>query len=196
MAYGGSMKTLKQYAKEHGIRYRAAWNRFKAGKIPDAYKDEFGRILMPDDVPDRPLKVVVYARVSSSQNKANLESQAERMVRYANASGLPVSSVVKEVGSGLNDSRKKLLRLLGDESVTHIIVEHKDRLTQFGFRYIEAWMLERGTKVEVVNQVETDKEDLMQDFVSLVTSFVARLYGLRRSRRKTEKLIRKLGTGE
>jgi len=57
MVYDGVMKTLNIYAKEHGIKYRAAWNRYKRGEIPGAFKDEFGKILMPDDVPDRPIGV-------------------------------------------------------------------------------------------------------------------------------------------
>ena len=99
---------------------------------------------------------------------------------------------MKEVGSGLNDNRPKLTKLLDDIELTHIIVEHKDRLTRFGFNYIKNWMNSRQCALIIINEVETDKEDLMQDFVSLVTSFVARLYGLRRSKRKTEKLIEKL----
>lgn len=186
------MKTLKKYAVDHGIKYRAAWNRYKAGKIPGAFKDEFGKILIKEDIPDRPLKVACYARVSSSQNKDNLERQANRLVDYANAVGFQVALLVKEVGSGLNDQRPKLTKLLNDIELTHIIVEHKDRLTRFGFNYIENWMASRQCTIIVINAVETDKEDLMQDFVSLVTSFVARLYGLRRSKRKTEELIRKL----
>jgi len=183
------MKTLNVYAKQHGVKYRAAWNRYKAGRIPGAFKDEFGKVLIPEDLPTRQISVICYARVSSSQNKKNLDTQAERIVSYANAVGLPVRSIVKEIGSGLNDTRKKLLKMLNDENVTHIIVEHKDRLTRFGFKYLEQWMLYRDVKIIVINQVDTDKADLMQDFVSLVTSFVARLYGLRRSKRKTEKLI-------
>jgi len=186
------MKTLKDYARDHGIKCRAAWNRFKAGKIPSAFKDEFGKILIPEDKPDRPLKVICYARVSSSQNKSNLETQAERIVHFANLSGLPVHSVVKEIGSGLNDKRPKLLKILNDINVTHIVVEHKDRLTRFGFNFLQAWMASRQCEIIVVNNTETDKEDLMQDFVSLITSMVARLYGLRRSKRKTEQLIREL----
>jgi predicted site-specific integrase-resolvase len=186
------MKTLKKYAVDHGIKYRAAWNRYKAGKIPGAFKDEFGKILIKEDIPDRPLKVACYARVSSSQNKDNLERQANRLVDYANAVGFQVALLVKEVGSGLNDQRPKLTKLLNDVELTHIIVEHKDRLTRFGFNYIENWMASRQCTIIVLNAVETDKEDLMQDFVSLVTSFVVRLYGLRRSKRKTEELIRKL----
>lgn len=136
--------------------------------------------------------MVCYARVSSAQNKNNLERQADRIVKYANASGFSVSNVIKETGSGLNDNRPKLTKLLTDIDVTHIIVEHKDRLTRFGFNYIKNWMASRQCKIIIINKMETDKEDLMQDFVSLVTSFVARLYGLRRSKRKTEQLIRNL----
>lgn len=186
------MKTLRRYAIDHGIKYRAAWNRYKSGKIPGAFKDEFGKILIKEDIPDRPLKVACYARVSSSQNKDNLERQANRLIDYANASGFQVATLVKEVGSGLNDNRPKLAKLLDDIELTHIIVEHKDRLTRFGFNYIKNWMNSRQCALIIINEVETDKEDLMQDFVSLVTSFVARLYGLRRSKRKTEKLIEKL----
>ena len=184
------MKTLKDYARDHGIKYRAAWNRFKAGKIPSAFKDDFGKILIKEDKPNRPLKVFCYARVSSSQNKANLESQAERIIHFANLSGLPVHSIIKEIGSGLNDKRPKLLKILNDIEITHIVVEHKDRLTRFGFNFLKDWMVSRQCQIIVMNNVKTDKEDLMQDFISLVTSMVVRLYGLRRSKRKTEQLIK------
>lgn len=183
------MKTLKEYACEHGIKYRAAWNRFKAGKVPEAFKDEFGKILIPEDAPDKPISAAVYARVSSSDNRDNLDSQAERVRKYANLNGFPVDRVVKECGSGLNDSRRKLLKLMECPDITHIIVEHKDRLTRFGFEYLRRWMKCRGVEIIVINKVMDDQEDLMQDFISLVTSFCARLYGLRRSRRRTEKLI-------
>lgn len=115
------MKTLKKYAVDHGIKYRAAWNRYKAGKIPGAFKDEFGKILIKEDIPDRPLKVACYARVSSSQNKDNLERQANRLVDYANAVGFQVALLVKEVGSGLNDQRPKLTKLLNDIELTILL---------------------------------------------------------------------------
>lgn len=76
--------------------------------------------------------------------------------------------------------------------MTRILVEHHDRLTRFGFQFLQEWMKERGCEIEVINKVTNDKEDLMKDFVSLVTSFTARLYGLRRSKRKTEQLIKAL----
>ena len=186
------MKTLKEYAREHGIKYRAAWNRYKLGKIAKAFQDEFGKILIPDDGKKKEEYVVCYARVSSSENKKNLETQAERLISYCNARGYRVQKVIKECASGLNDRRCKLMQLLSDDKVTRIVVEHHDRLTRFGFRYIQEWMKEKECEIEVINNVTGDKEDLMKDFVSLVTSFTARLYGLRRSKRKTEELIKTL----
>ncbi|GIW89686.1 MAG: IS607 family transposase [Pirellulaceae bacterium] len=183
------MRTLKQYAIDHGIKYRAAWNRYRAGKIPGAVQDECGRILIPEPRECRPEAAAIYARVSSSQNKSNLDSQAARLVEFTTAKGLPVKVIVKECASGLNDKRPKLLKLLARDDITHLVVEHKDRLTRFGFEFIERWLKEKNVKIIVVNEAETDKQDLMQDFVSLVTSFCARLYGLRRSKRRTEKII-------
>ena len=83
--------------------------------------------------------------------------------------------MVKEIGSGVNDTRPKLLKLLTDPTVGQIVVEHKDRLTRFGFNYIEPLLALHGRKIEVINLAENGKEDLIQDFVSSVTSFCARL---------------------
>lgn len=80
-------------------------------------------------------------------------------------------------------------QLLLDKNISRIVVEHKDRLTRFGFNYIKT--LWHG-EIIIINEVTEDEKDLMQDFVSLVTSFCARLYGKRRSRRATEKLIKEL----
>lgn len=72
------------------------------------------------------------------------------------------------------------------------MVEHHDRLTRFGFNYINLFMESKGCQIEVINEAANDKEDLKKEFVSLVTCFTARLYGLRRSKIKTEKLIEAL----
>jgi len=71
-------------------------------------------------------------------------------------------------------------------------VEHKDRLTRFGFKYIETLMELQDRKIEVINNLDDDKDDLIQDFISIITSFCARIYGQRRSKRSTEKLIKEL----
>lgn len=79
-----------------------------------------------------------------------------------------------------------------DESVKLIVVEHKDRLARFGLNYIERLLGLQGRKIEVINDQSNDRDDLMQDFVSIITSFCARLYGLRRNKRRTEKIIEQL----
>ena len=185
---------LSEYAKRHGVTYRTVWNKFKEGKLPNAYKDEFGNILVKlenaNENPRLSGKAAIYARVSSNENRSNLQSQADRLKKYATAKGYTIVHVVKEVGSGVNDNRKKLLKLLQKDDYGILIVEHKDRLTRFGFSYIQTLLEARGVKVEVVNEAEDETSDLMQDLVSIIYSFSARMYGLRRSKRKTEKIIK------
>ena len=186
---------LSQWAKKNSVTYVTAYNHFKSGKIKNAYQLESGTILVPDEVAiiQKQNYVVVYARVSSSENKKNLDTQAERVSQFCNANGWIVKEVVKECASGLNDKRPKLQKILKENKATKIVVEHKDRLTRFGFEYIKT--LFEG-EIIVINEVDNDEKDLMQDFVSLVTSFCARLYGRRRSKRKTEKLIKELKDNE
>ena len=71
-------------------------------------------------------------------------------------------------------------------------MEHKDRLTRFGYNYINILFKEQSRTIEIINYQEDQKEDLIQDFVSIITSFCTRIYGLRRSKRKTEQLIQEL----
>lgn len=106
--------------------------------------------------------------------------------------GYIIKQIVKECASGLNDKRPKLEWILENQEVTRIIVEHKDRLIRFGFRYIEIIAKHKQCEIEVINEVGDGKDDLIQDFVAIITSFTARVYGLRRSRRKTEKIIKEL----
>lgn len=185
-------KRLKDYAKEMQVTYRTAQNWHYEGKI-NSFKSESGSIYVNcDEHETKEDYVVIYARVSSTQNKDNLDLQAERLVQYANARGYQVKEVIKEIGSGINDNRTKLNKLLENEKPTKIIVEHKDRLTRLGFNYISTLLKRVSCKIEVVNEVDTNKEDLIQDFTSIITSFCARIYGQRRNKRKTEKLIRDL----
>jgi putative resolvase len=103
-----------------------------------------------------------------------------------------VAQVVKEIASGVNDAPPKLLALLKNPPVNRIVVEHKDRLTRFGFRYLETLLELAGRQIEVVNLAENDREDLLADLVSIVSSFAARLYGQRRAKRKTAAIVKQL----
>lgn len=188
---------LSTYAKQVGVSYRTAMRWFKAGRVA-GYQMPSGTIIITEKQPEEKAAierlpiVAIYARVSSAENKTNLDSQAQRLIDYCTARGYQIGAVVKEIGSGVNDSRPKLLKLLTDPRHTVIVVEHKDRLTRFGFNYIEQLVLIQNRRVEIVNLVDTGKEDLVQDFVSIITSFCARIYGQRRAKRQTERIIAQL----
>lgn len=181
---------ISQYAKMQGVSTRTIWRWIKNGGL-NIRRTNTGRVrIVYDEIKEK--NVAVYARVSSSENKDNLERQKERLVSYCNAKGYKVAKVVTEIGSGLNDHRPKLENILIDRDITTIVVEHKDRLCRFGINYIEKLLKMQGRELEIINPVEDEKSDLMEDFVSIITSFTARLYGQRRTKRKTEKLIKQL----
>lgn len=193
VCYYARMK-LSKWAKLQDVTYRTAWQWFKDGRIPGAYRLPTGPIVVPDDkVVSRGDYTVVYARVSSSENRSNLESQAARVSSFCAAKGWTVREVVKECASGLNDKRPKLEKLLKARKATRIVVEHKDRLTRFGFNFIKTLL--NDCELVVINEAPPGKDELMEDFVALVTSFCSRLYGNRRSKRNTEKLIQGLNGG-
>ena len=189
---------LSVYAKHVGVSYVTAYNWYKAGRI-QGYQMDTGTIIVTETLTRAPQaatavapQVVVYARVSAAENKDHLEAQAKRVLDYCAARGYQVVRIVKEVGSGVNDTRPKLLKALTEPGMTKIVCEHQDRLARAGFHYIEALLRMQGREVEVINTAETGREDSMQDFVSIVTSFCARLYGPRRSKRKTAQIIAEL----
>lgn len=183
---------LSDYAKQLGIQYRTAWNHYKAGKIKGAYTLPSGTIIVPDQNSqnnDQKYGVILYARTSSSQNKNMLDEQANRLELYAIAKGYHIKQVIKEFGSGLNDERKQLTKILKDNEYDKIIVEHKDRLTRFGFNWLQ---LLTGNRIEVINDTKEKDEDLTQDLISIIHCFSARIYGLRRSKRLQLKIKEEL----
>jgi putative resolvase len=188
---------LSQYARQQGISYSTALRWWHQGVIR-GYQAPSGTIIVEADSKQAraPERVVIYARVTSLEHKENLERQVERLMQYCTVRGYQVAQVVKEMASGVNDSRPKLLALLKDRQATRIVVEHKDRLTRFGFRYLETLLEIQGRTIEVVNVAENDKEDLIADLVAIVYSFTARLYGQRRAKRKTKRIVQELQTEE
>lgn len=119
---------------------------------------------------------VVYARVSSHDQRSGLDGQVARATHAATEAGITVDRVVTEVGSGLNGRRRKLSALLADASVVTIVVTHRDRLARFGVEHLQAALSAQGRRIWVVDDGETD-DDLVRDMVEVLTSMCARLYG-------------------
>ena len=186
------MVNLKEWAASQGVAYVTARRQYAAGTLPvPTYR--LGRLIMVGEPLPTALagaeRVVVYARVSSADQRADLDRQVARVVTWVTGQHLPVSQVVTEVGSALNGHRKKFLALLRDPTVTTIVVEHRDRFARFGAEYVEAALAAQGRKLLVVDPAEVDG-DLVRDVTEILTSLCARLHGRRaaadRARRAVE----------
>jgi putative resolvase len=177
---------LSEWAAQQGVHYQTAWRWWKRGTLPvPARQLPSGTILV--DVPMSSVGVrgrsVVYARVSSHDQRTDLDRQVSRAVRWAGEERLAVDQVVTEVGSGLNGRRPKLARLLADPQVATIVVEHRDRLARFGVEQLQAALAAHGRRVLVADTGETT-DDLVRDMIEVLTSFCARLYGRQGARNR------------
>jgi putative resolvase len=192
---------LSEYAKKYGITYRTAFRWWQNGQIKGFQKPS-GTIIVTEGEDEAPVAkkvvtpVVIYARVASPKQKDHLDRQVARLEDYCAAKGYQVGRIVKEIGSGVNDRRRKFLALLSDPKTRTIVVEHEDRATRFGFRYLEVLLNQAGRTIEVANLAENDQEDLLQDLCSIVSSMCARLYGQRRAKRKQALIGKILATEE
>lgn len=179
---------LSVWAKKQGISYRTAWRWYKDGTLPvEAEQLPSGTILVKDPL-EEGIQVAIYARVSSHDQKQDLERQVSRLVMFANSQNLSVSQTVVEIGSALNGHRGKLKKLLQNPQVKVIIAEHNDRLMRFGIEFLEATLTSQGRKLLIMNKEEL-KDDLVRDMIEVLTSFCARLYGKRSAKNRAKKAV-------
>ncbi len=163
---------LSDNAQKIGIKYKTAYRMYKRGEL-DAYQLPTGTIVVNEPVRGSHPQVALYARVSSHDQKADATQQLQRLRNYAAARGYQVSKEVVEVASGLNDQRPQFSKLLQDTNIGVILVEHR----------LEA----QKRRLEVINESDT-QDELVDDFVALITSMAARIYGRRTSRRRAEQI--------
>ena len=190
---------LSTYAKKVGITYLTAYKYYRKGIIK-GHQISTGTIFIDDTEIPTPIeekktistRVILYARVSSSENKDNLITQLNRIREYSIAKGYTIVKEIGEIGSGLNAKRKKLLSILKERNFDIIIVEHKDRFARFGIEIIEELLSQTNRRIEIINKSDTPKEDIVQDFVSIITSYSAKIYGQRRAKRYTAGFIEEL----
>jgi putative resolvase len=168
---------LAEWARRNGVHPQTAYRWFREGAMPvPARRLPSGTIMVEVTDDARQGQVVVYARVSSADQRADLDRQVARVTAWVTGRDMAVARVVTEVGSALNGRGKKFLGLLRDPAVSTIVVEHRDRFARFGAEYVEAALAAQGRRLMVVDPAEVD-DDLVRDVTEILTSLCARLYG-------------------
>jgi putative resolvase len=184
---------LKEWAAQQGIHYQTAWRWFRDGKLPvPALQTPSGTILVQSAADARPPDdggPGLYARVSSHDQRADLDRQVSRLTRWAAAASARVVGVEAEVASGMTGRRPKLRRLLADPAVQTVVVTHRDRLARMNAELVEAALWAHGRRLVVLDDGEVT-DDLIRDMVEVLTSCCARLYGRRSARNRALKAVR------
>lgn len=146
------------------------------------------------EVKDATNRVAIYCRVSSHEQKqkGDLDRQIGRMSVHCAIKNYLVIEILDDVGSGLSDTRpklQKLFQLVNAGKVNRVVVEHKDRLTRFGFGLIESYFSSHGVTIEWVNEVlgKSYEDELVGDILALMASFSARIYGRRSAENRRKK---------
>ena len=180
---------VSEWADMQGIHPQTAYRWFREGTLPVPAR-QVGRLILVGDLETATPhsgSTVSYARVSSADQREDLDRQVARVTTWATTNGHSIDRVVTEIGSGLNGQRRKFLGLLSDATVTTIIVEHRDRLARFGSEYVAATLQANGRRL-VVDDAEVD-DDLVRDRTEVLTSFWARLYGKRAAAHRAAKVL-------
>lgn len=193
---GISVKTLQRWDRD-GI--------LKANRTPtdrryytyDQYL-QFKGIQIENDIRN----TVIYARVSTRNQKDDLKNQVEFLRQFCNAKGMIVNQCIEDFGSGLNYNRKKWNKLLDDvmeNKIKTIVVTNKDRFIRFGYDWFEKFCEKFNTKIMIVNnETLSPNEELVQDIISILHVFSCRLYGLRKYKnqiREDEEIAKELQDG-
>lgn len=181
---------LATWAERNGVSRVTAYRWFRAGLLP-VPAQRVGRLILVNDAVAETAprgRTAVYARVSSADQKADLDRQVARVTAWATTQQIAVDKVVTEVGSALNGHRRKFLTLLRDPAVTRIVVERRDRFWRFGSEYVEAALAAQGRELVVVDSAEVD-DDLVRDMTEILTSMCARLYGKRAAANRARRAV-------
>ncbi|MGY1452974.1 IS607 family transposase [Streptomyces sp. SS8] len=190
---------LTEWARAQGIAPRTAYRWFREGTLPVPAERVGPRtILVNIDANTSPTVTGgagLYARVSSHDQKPDLERQTARLSAWAAKAGHKVVRIESEIGSGMNGGRPKAKRLLADARVTTVVVEHKDRLGRMNVELIEAALSASGRRLVVLDGGEAE-DDLVRDMVEVLTSFCARLYGRRSAKNRARKALEAAAAGE
>lgn len=183
---------LTEWAKAQGVHPQTAYRWFREGTLPVAAQRVGPRTILvnidANTTPEAIGGLGLYARVSSHDQKTDLERQVARLSARAAKAGHRVVRVEAEIASGMDGRRSKARRLLADPQVTCVVVEHKDRLGRMNVGLVEAALSATGRRLLVLDDGEV-ADDLVRDMVEVLTWFCARLYGRRSARNRARKAL-------
>lgn len=177
--------TSKEFRKKYNITSQHLYSLQKSGKVN--VKKLFDKTLLIEDKNEEKEKfVAIYARVSTQKQKQDLENQIKFLREYSISNGLNPKYQFDDIASGMNENRKGLNNLINeiiDGNVSKVIISHKDRLTRFGFGYLENLFNRFGTSIEIVNLEDTKsfQEELTEDLIAIIHHFSMKFYGKRKN---------------
>ncbi len=186
--------SLGEWARQQDIHPQTAYRWFRTGTLPVPAR-KMGKLILVGDLEAGRVSsrlTAVYARVSSADQRDDLDRQVARVCSWAVAKGFSIDRAVTEVGSGLNGKRRKFLGLVSDPKVTTILVGHRDRFARFGFEYLAASLQASGRRLVEIDDAEVD-DDLVRDMTEVLTSFCARLHGRRAATLRAAKALAAAG---
>ncbi|WP_048146551.1 IS607 family transposase [Pyrococcus abyssi] len=188
--------TPRQVAEILGVSFITIKRWIYSGKIR-AVKLPTGKWRIPEsevkrilgEKPPEETRAVIYARVSSSDQRKDLERQVEYLLNYCTAKGYKLVDTITDIASGLNTRRKglqKLFKLVSERKVDVVLVTYKDRLTRFGYEYLEYFFSQFDVRIEAIHGEEKKdaQQELVEDLIAIITSFAGKLYGLRSHKKK------------
>ena len=179
---GVSVKTLQRWDRDGILKA----NRTPTDRRYYTYNQylQFKGIQTENDIRD----VVIYARVSTRNQKDDLKNQVEFLKQFCNSKGIIVNQCIEDFGSGLNYNREKWNKLVEEvmeNKIKTIIISNKDRFVRFGFDWFEKFCEKFNTKIIIVNnETLSPDEELVQDIISILHVFSCRLYGLRKYKKQ------------
>ena len=184
---GFKTKTLQKWDREGKLKplRRTATNRRVYSK---EQLDEF--LGIKDNLKR---KNIVYCRVSSANQKNDLENQKKAMQEFCIARGLEIDELICEIGGGLNFKRPKFINIFNmieKREVANLIIAHKDRLCRFGFEWFEYFCSQHNCNLVILNtEMLSPQEEMVQDLMSIIHCFSCRLYGLRNYKKELKKFL-------
>ena len=160
---------LSDWARKNNLAYITAYRWYRNGTLPvPTTQMPTGTIMVYENSSNvNPNRIVVYARVSNQSRRKELDYQVTRITDFCAARGLAIDKIYKEVASGMNDSRRELWKML-DSNPTTVVIEHKDRLTRFGFTYLENLLKKQNCEILVMNKDSEDESDLMKNVFNAI----------------------------